>query len=68
MKKILLFALLLSPNVFAKYEAWYQFSDGSYWQLYGNYGIPREYDSWGDCMNDLRVVSYYAIRCTLKVD
>ena len=68
MKKILLFALLLSPNVFAKYEAWYQAYDGAYWQLYGNYRIPKEYDSWGDCMNDLRVVSYYAIRCTLKVD
>ena len=67
MKKILLFALLLSPNVFAKYEAWYQLYDGGNWQLYGSWN-PKEYDSRGDCMNDLRVVSYYAIRCTLKVD
>ena len=45
MKKILLFALLLSPNVFAKYEAWYQLYDGGNWQLYGSWN-PKEYDSW----------------------
>mgnify|MGYP003112307694 CR=1 FL=1 len=64
MKKILLFALLLSPNVFAKYEAWYQFSSRGAWQLYGY----KAYDSWGDCMNDIRGVSFHDIRCVLKVD